>query len=351
MSLDISTVQDTRLASSRKLPSTGKPAEENEVLDEDDAEDDITTDQIEEMVTAGEEQAVTSESKGVLTQALEMRESFQRQLKEIMSATSLVKPQGQRGSLSRSSLDGSPTTPDSTRPVRNGRSRVLEALRQSRQALTDINTEPSQSEQIIWDDPTAREERARLVSNLQWPNSPSQYTEQGPNNTNRNMDEPAFKRSLADAEITAVPEAGRGDLAEGRKNPACRDPETPVKDHLIPTPQAPSIAFPLANPPVAPQPKEMAATEDEAADEEPEKQRKFQLSSLNPQERFDYSHLIEELGGTVLEKQCFDPSCTHIVVGHPLRNEKFLASMAAGKWVLHRSYLEACRGAGCFVQA
>lgn len=56
-------------------------------------------------------------------------------------------------------------------------------------------------------------------------------------------------------------------------------------------------------------------------------------------------------GGIVLEKQCFDPSCTHTVVGHPLRNEKFLASMAAGKWVLHRSYLEACRAARCFVQA
>lgn len=58
-----------------------------------------------------------------------MRENFQRQLQELMSATSLVKPQGQRGSLSRSSFDGSPATPDSTRSVRNGRSRVLEALR------------------------------------------------------------------------------------------------------------------------------------------------------------------------------------------------------------------------------
>ncbi|XP_035751590.1 DNA topoisomerase 2-binding protein 1 isoform X2 [Egretta garzetta] len=353
MSLDISTMQDVRLSSSSKLPSTGKPAEENEIIpvDEDDAEDDVTTDEIKEIVTA-EEQIVTSESKGgeFLTQALEMRENFQRQLQEIMSATSLVKPQGQRGSLSRNSFDGSPTTPDSTRSVRNGRSRVLEALRQSRQALTDINTEPSQSEQIVWDDPTAREERARLVSNFQWPNSPSQCTEQGQSNVNKNTDESAFKGSLADAEIAAVPDAGDGDLIEGLKNPVCRDPETPIKDHLIPTPQAPSIAFPLANPPVAPQPKEKAVTEDEKADEEPEKTRKFQLSSLNPQERFDYCHLIEELGGVVLEKQCFDPSCTHIVVGHPLRNEKFLASMAAGKWVLHRSYLEACRGAGCFVQ-
>ncbi|XP_068261378.1 DNA topoisomerase 2-binding protein 1 [Nyctibius grandis] len=354
MSLDISAVQDVRLSSSSKLPSTGRPAEENEIIpvDEDDAEDDVTTDQIKETVTTGEEQIVTSESKGVLTQALEMREDFQRQLQEIMSATSLVKPQGQRGSLSRNSFDGSPTTPDSTRSVRNGRSRVLEALRQSRQAHTDINTEPSQSEQIIWDDPTAREERARLVSNFQWPNSPSQYTEQGQSNVNKNVDESAFKGSLADAEIAGidVPEVGDGDLVEDLKNPVCRDPETPIKDHLIPTPQAPSIAFPLANPPVAPQPKEKAVMEDEEADEEPEKHRKFQLSSLNPQERFDYCHLIEELGGTVLEKQCFDPSCTHIIVGHPLRNEKFLASMAAGKWVLHRSYLEACRGAGCFVQ-
>ena len=31
------------------------------------------------------------------------------------------------------------------------------------------------------------------------------------------------------------------------------------------------------------------------------------------------------------------------------RNEKFLASVAAGKWVLHKSYLEASREAGFFV--
>lgn len=41
----------------------------------------------------------------------------------------------------------------------------------------DINTEPSQSEQIVWDDPTARKERAKLADNLQWPGSPSQNSE------------------------------------------------------------------------------------------------------------------------------------------------------------------------------
>ncbi|XP_030406997.1 DNA topoisomerase 2-binding protein 1 isoform X2 [Gopherus evgoodei] len=352
MSLDISAVQDGRLSSSR-LSSTGKTAKEAESIsvDENDTAD-ITTNQVKEAVTVREEQIAANEAKGVLTQTLEMRENFQKQLQEIMSATSIVKPQAQRGSLSRNGFDSSPTTPDGTRSVRNGRSRVLEALRQSRQAVMDINTEPSQNEQIVWDDPTAREERARLVSNLQWPNSPSQCSEQIQTDVN-NMNDSPFRDSVVNREVAelAVHDSGDTGVAKIPKHPIYSDPETPVKDdQVIPTPQAPSIAFPLANPPVAPQPKEKAITVDEKVDEEPEKQCKFQLSSLNPQERIDYCHLIEELGGLVLEKQCFDPSCTHIIVGHPLRNEKYLASMAAGKWVLHRSYLEACRAAGCFVQ-
>ncbi|XP_019339085.1 DNA topoisomerase 2-binding protein 1 isoform X2 [Alligator mississippiensis] len=350
MSLDISAVQDDRLSSGR-FSSTGKMGKENEdvLLDEDNPGNE-TTDQTKEVFMEEEEQIAANEPKGVLTQTLEMRENFQKQLQEIMSATSIVKPQGQRGSLSRNSFDNSPSTPDSTRSMRNGRSRVLEALRQSRQAVMDMNTEPSQNEQIIWDDPTAREERARLVSNLQWPNSPSQCSEQIQTNVN-NTDEPPVRKPLTEMETadSAVRDVENAGITEVSRSRGVRTPETPVQDdHLIPTPQAPSIAFPLANPPVAPQPKEEVVIADEV--EEPEKQRKFQLSSLNPQERFDYCHLIEELGGIVLEKQCFDPSCTHTVVGHPLRNEKFLASMAAGKWVLHRSYLEACRAARCFVQ-
>uniref|UniRef100_A0A7M4EKL8 DNA topoisomerase II binding protein 1 n=1 Tax=Crocodylus porosus TaxID=8502 RepID=A0A7M4EKL8_CROPO len=273
MSLDISAVQDDRLSSGR-FSSTGKTGKENEPHSFGDFL-----------------------SFQVLTQTLEMRENFQKQLQEIMSATSIVKPQGQRGSLSRNSFDNSPSTPDSTRSMRNGRSRVLEALRQSRQAVMDMNTEPSQNEQIIWDDPTAREERARLVSNLQWPNSPSQCSEQIQTNVN-NTDEPLV---LCERIIQSVRDVEGAGVTEASRSPGVRTPETPVQDdHLIPTPQAPSIAFPLANPPVAP-------------------------------------HLIIEI-------------CTHTVVGHPLRNEKFLASMAAGKWVLHRSYLEACRAARCFVQ-
>ena len=48
----------------------------------------------------------------------------------------------------------------------------------SRQVMMDLNTEPSQSEQqIVWDDPTARAERAKIADHMQWPGSPSQLSE------------------------------------------------------------------------------------------------------------------------------------------------------------------------------
>lgn len=55
--------------------------------------------------------------------------------------------------------------------------RPVPSLRVSRDAALDLNSEPSQSEQIVWDDPTARQERARLADNLQWPGGPSQCSE------------------------------------------------------------------------------------------------------------------------------------------------------------------------------
>ncbi|XP_045712815.1 DNA topoisomerase 2-binding protein 1 isoform X3 [Phyllostomus hastatus] len=347
MSLDISAVQDDRLRNSR-LPSADGTAKDDEtdhlLVEEND---------IDNMTTSNKEGATSNEngrndSKGALTQTLEMRENFQKQLQEIMSATSVVKPQGPRTSFGRNGCNSTSSTPESARSARTGRSRVLEALRQSRQTALDVNTEPSQNEQIIWDDPTAREERARLASNLQWPSCPTQYSE--PQVDMKKLEDSPFQDPLHDLKIVehAVHDPGNVCATEVPKHPVSEELETPLKDsHLIPTPQAPSIAFPLANPPVAPHPREKIIIEE--THEDLKKQYTFQLSSLNPQERIDYCHLIEKLGGSVIEKQAFDPSCTHIVVGHPLRNEKYLASLAAGKWVLHRSYLEACRTAGRFV--
>ncbi|XP_070784264.1 DNA topoisomerase 2-binding protein 1 [Enoplosus armatus] len=278
-----------------------------------------------------------------ISETLEMRENLQRQLQEIMSATKLTT--GRRASVRLSRMgsggaDSGPHTPDGSRVGRSGSRRTLEALRVSREAAMDLNTEPSQSEQIVWDDPTAREERAKLADNLQWPGSPSQYSEplaHPPPPTAENGRQ--FRDSMTDSELVEMAACDVIDQHMGHK---VATPPTKDGENDILTPKAPSIAFPLANPPVAPEPQE---------EREEEKQPpRFQLSSLSPQERIDYSHLIEELGGVVLDKQSFDPSCSHIIVGTPLRNEKYLAAMAAGKWILHRSYLEACRSVDRFIQ-
>ncbi|KAM6971020.1 DNA topoisomerase 2-binding protein 1 [Tautogolabrus adspersus] len=290
-----------------------------------------------------EEDLHDAADKSGISETLEMRENLQRQLQEIMSATKLTT--GRRTSVRLSRIgsggaDSGPHTPDGSRVGRTGNRRTLEALRVTREAAMDMNTEPSQSEQIVWDDPTARQERAKLADNLQWPGSPSQHSEPlapPPPPTAENGAH--FRDSMTDSELV---EMAACDVIEQQMGRKIRTPPTERRGNSILTPEAPSIAFPLAKPPVAPEPQD---------EREEEKQPpRFQLSSLSPQERIDYSHLIEELGGVVLDKQSFDPTCSHIIVGTPLRNEKYLAAMAAGKWILHRSYLEACRCVGRFIQ-
>ncbi|XP_069015761.1 DNA topoisomerase 2-binding protein 1 isoform X2 [Embiotoca jacksoni] len=277
-----------------------------------------------------------------ISETLEMRENLQRQLQEIMSATKMTTGRRTSARLTRAGSGGADSgthTPDGSRVGRSGNRRTLEALRVSRHAAMDVNTEPSQSEQIVWDDPTAREERAKLADNLQWPGSPSQHSDPlaPPPPPAAADNRPHFKDSMTDSELMEMAACDVIDQQMARRfvTPPSEEPE----DAIL-TPNAPSIAFPLASRAAAPEPQR----------EEEKQPPRFQLSSLSPKERIDYSHLIEELGGVVLDKQCFDPSCSHIIVGTPLRNEKYLAAMAAGKWILHRRYLEACRAAGLFIQ-
>ncbi|KAL6082048.1 hypothetical protein STEG23_003102, partial [Scotinomys teguina] len=277
MSLDISTVQDGWLCNSRApLPVSASKDDEPDHLSIEEKETNS-------MVTNNQESALLdrngrNDCKGVLTQTLEMRENFQKQLQEIMSATCIVKTQAPKTSLSRSSCNSASSTPDSARSARSGRSRVLEALRQSRQIVPDINTEPSQNEQIIWDDPTAREERARLASNLQWPSYPTQYSELQVE-LHRLEDSASQEQALC---VTKAPE-----------HPLSEEPGTADR-HLLAIPEAPSIAFPLPKPPVAPQPMDKIETIEENQ-EKLKKQYVFQMSSLNSQERIDYCHLIKKL--------------------------------------------------------
>nr|XP_026696149.1 DNA topoisomerase 2-binding protein 1-like isoform X2 [Ciona intestinalis] len=76
----------------------------------------------------------------------------------------------------------------------------------------------------------------------------------------------------------------------------------------------------------------------------------FLISSVAPDKKVEYAAIIQDLGGKYLDRDYFDPECTHLIVQKPARNEKYLASLSAGKWVLHTSYIEACKKASTFVK-
>ncbi|KDR12289.1 DNA topoisomerase 2-binding protein 1-B isoform X2 [Zootermopsis nevadensis] len=75
---------------------------------------------------------------------------------------------------------------------------------------------------------------------------------------------------------------------------------------------------------------------------------KFMLSNVGDREY--YESVILSLGGEVTGKHTFDPSATHLVCSRPGRSEKLLASIASGKWVLHKGYLDVCQKEKQFVQ-
>lgn len=58
---------------------------------------------------------------------------------------------------------------------------------------------------------------------------------------------------------------------------------------------------------------------------------------------------LETLGGNVSNASSYDPTCSHLICSLPSRNEKILSCMAAGKWILHAKYVEACAAKKDFV--
>lgn len=252
-------------------------------------EDATTSHRISEGETDTEQDQDNTERRD-LSETLKMRENLQRQLQEIMSATKMTTGRLSSARLTRQcsgESDSEPHTPD--RQARMGRNatgrRALEALRMSRQAAVDLNTEPPQSEQIVWDDPTAREERAKLADNLQWPISSSQHSEPLAAPLSHHAGH-TLRDSMTDSELVEIAVCDVTDQQMGQRvmTPLVEEPKPDL------TLKSPSIAFPLANSPVPPEPQ----TEEESVAEK--KPPRFQLSSLIPQERIDYTALIDELG-------------------------------------------------------
>ncbi|CAG9762777.1 unnamed protein product [Ceutorhynchus assimilis] len=77
------------------------------------------------------------------------------------------------------------------------------------------------------------------------------------------------------------------------------------------------------------------------------KKKIFLLSAIEDRERV--TNLIESLGGQVINSNQYVPTATHLISPRPAKNEKTLSCMAAGKWILHVSYLEKSAEAGHFL--
>lgn len=135
-----------------------------------------------------------------------------------------------------------------------------------------------------------------------------------------------------------------------QEDPNTVNPEQEQKkpEERVPTPEAPSLAFHKSKNTRVPSPEPVHIEEEDVNNVKPPPV--FILSGMTQPEKDDYGALVEQLGGKMLESLHFDCSCTHLVIGNPARNEKFLASVASGKWVLHKSYFEACRQEGQFVK-
>lgn len=79
------------------------------------------------------------------------------------------------------------------------------------------------------------------------------------------------------------------------------------------------------------------------------KVRLFSLSGLTQEERERYANIVHELGGELDNGLAVSEATTHLILHAPTRSEKFLMSLAAGKWVLHKSYLDACSAASTWL--
>ena len=94
------------------------------------------------------------------------------------------------------------------------------------------------------------------------------------------------------------------------------DPPSPVSSS---TPAAPKLGLQIKDTLKPPPVNLLDGTELDQTQTRALTTPKFQLSVMTPQEKIDYSALIEQLGGQVFDTVYFNPECTHVVVGKPNR--------------------------------
>lgn len=75
----------------------------------------------------------------------------------------------------------------------------------------------------------------------------------------------------------------------------------------------------------------------------------FMLSAILLEEREQLAKDLEEMGAKLSTSSAYDPSVTHLICPKPGKNEKALAAIASGKWILHVSYVQKSKEAGQFL--
>lgn len=314
-----------------------------------------------------------SETGAASVESLEAREDIMRQLEAIMDAT---KGKGRRRSRRNTSSNNSSnashnasasgTSGDVSLATRRTSSRLRLRTKdsgsvgnksssrvKSRFPATD-ESEHSQSDTITYDDPAGRMERDRIIAQLKRGASPSPdcNTEEEEEEKKRHGTTPHKNERVNDKDSIAAEKIVEHENIEVERHvrqlsaTIRSEPPSPISSS---TPAAPPIGLQIKDT-LKPQPVNLLdGTALAQTQPRGPTTPKFHLSVMTPQEKIDYSALIEQLGGQVFDTVYFNPECTHVVVGKPNRNEKYLAAVAAGKWVLHKSYLEASREAGFFV--
>ncbi|PIK57371.1 putative DNA topoisomerase 2-binding protein 1 [Apostichopus japonicus] len=256
----------------------------------------------------------------------EQREEFQRQFAQIMSTgnpgSSKRRGRRQSSNTDGNSKDGNDSVTESRRSSRRltrsrRGSKNTNMKEQNKDKAVEHDSDPSCV--ITWDDASSRVCRENALARLRGEGFKEESFE----------DEDQQK-----AEVKELTELGNFHASN----------ETEESPSKVKTP--PPIRLPPAKPAVAP---ERTEEEQSQMNQVPIK-RVFLFTGLTEQERIDYGALIEQLGGEVADKTYYDKSCTHMIVGNPSKNEKYLAAVASGKWILHRSYMVECQKAGKFIE-
>ena len=296
----------------------------------------------------GSEQGEVKATSGAAQESAscEDREDYKRQIDELVTAARSRRTTRGRKSLQRVS------TSKADRELADGSSRVIRSsgeLCDTTCGSLSVTWRESMSMATIgYDDPSGREERERIIAQMKETAIEEEKQTEGDCTSGRKR-----KKLHRYSKVRCLPESQTHTTVQ-RPSGCASSPLSPLsasqrltQKHKPTPPAPPPIAVPIRPPAKANSPLDCSLLLSQSTTAN--HVRIFQLSGLDRDEKMDYSALIESLGGKFYDYDHYVTSTSHLIAAKASRTEKFMAMVSAGKWVLHKSYLEASRQAGKFV--